>query len=139
MRKLVPFLSCLALPLVSIIMLACGSSSQHGQLQSITISPATADAQNFPNGQVQFEATGTYTDGTKVSPLAVLWWPNQPWTLALQTPVVISLDSKGVAACRLNSGTFGIWATAPVDPHIPLSQVTMRTPQVVATAQLTCP
>ena len=139
MKKLGPLLSCLGLPLIAITMLACGTNNRHGLLQSMTISPATADAQNVPNGQVQFTATGTYTDGTKVSPLAVLWWPNQPWTLVPQTPIVISLDSKGVASCRQASGTFGIWATAPVDPHIPLPQMTMRTPQVVATAQLTCP
>jgi hypothetical protein len=30
------------------------------ELQFITITPKTADAQNFPNGEVQFMATGNF-------------------------------------------------------------------------------
>jgi hypothetical protein len=37
--------------------LGCGSSRQ---LQSVTLSPASADAHNFPNGQVLFTATGSF-------------------------------------------------------------------------------
>ena len=37
--------------------LSCGSSHQ---LQSVSITPSTADAQQFPNGQVQFTAKGTF-------------------------------------------------------------------------------
>jgi len=37
------------------IALACGSSHE---LQSITVSPASADAQNYPDGEVPFVATG---------------------------------------------------------------------------------
>ena len=33
-----------------------------GQLQSIAITPLTADAQNYPNGQVPFVATGIYVN-----------------------------------------------------------------------------
>ncbi len=47
-RKLAPGIL-LALSFVA----GCGSS------QPITVSPASADAQNFPNGIVQFTATGT--------------------------------------------------------------------------------
>ena len=36
----------------------CGSGRQ---LQTVTLSPPNADAQSFPNGQVQFTATGTFS------------------------------------------------------------------------------
>jgi hypothetical protein len=39
----------------------CGTSDPNRALQSISVAPATADAQSFPNGQVQFTATGTFS------------------------------------------------------------------------------
>jgi hypothetical protein len=53
--------------------LSCGSSSRH-QLQSITLSPANADAQQYPDGQVQFVVTGSYnTAPLTVAPLPAEW------------------------------------------------------------------
>lgn len=46
-RKLIP-----GMLLAVLFSTACGSS------QPITVSPASADAQNFPNGMVQFKASG---------------------------------------------------------------------------------
>ena len=119
--------------------LACGLN--HHQLQSITISPATADANDYPNGQVQFTATGTYIDGTHVKPLAAVWTPAPPWSETPQQPwPAITLDGTGLATCgSANPGTYMIVATAPVDPHFPLSQMTMTTPQASGAALLTCP
>ena len=37
----------------------CGSNRQ---LQSVSLSPASADARNFPNGHVAFIATGTFSN-----------------------------------------------------------------------------
>jgi hypothetical protein len=101
-------------------------------LQSVSISPATA------SGQVQFAATGTYSDGSKVTPLTALWSDNNPW---VQNNIVpkISLDANGMASCPTVAGTYSIWATAPVDPQIPLSQMGAATLEVHGTAQLTCP
>jgi hypothetical protein len=140
-RKFGPFPLCLALFLVSIIMLGCGSNIPNGQLQSVTISPAAADAQDFPNGQVQFTATATYSDGTRLKPATALWTPGLPWSLNPQVPwPAIMLDSTGLASCgSAGPGTFVIYATAPLDPHFPLSKMTMTTPQMTGTAQLTCP
>ena len=47
-----------SLLLLSLAALSCGSGRH---LQSVTLQPATADAQNFPNGLVQFTATGTFS------------------------------------------------------------------------------
>src|ERR1035438_8321612 len=60
------------LALVASIGLACGSGSY--KIQSITVSPATADAQNYPNGQVPFVATGYYNLApATVTPLQANW------------------------------------------------------------------
>ena len=45
-----------------------GGTSNHGLLQSISISPVS------PTSSAQFVATGTFSDGTKVSPLPVSWF-----------------------------------------------------------------
>ena len=62
------------LPLPTLGIVGCGSSRQ---LQSVTLSPASADAQNFPNGQVSFTATGTFS----------------------KKPSPQTLTSKGLAQC----------------------------------------
>src|ERR1700693_2983266 len=49
---------------------ACGSNSNPRVLQSVTATPASADAQQFPGGRVQFTATGVFnTAPTQVTPL----------------------------------------------------------------------
>jgi hypothetical protein len=59
-RLCLPFFF-LALVAVAAATLSCGSGSNASrQLQSITLIPASADAQDYPNGQVQFTATGYY-------------------------------------------------------------------------------
>lgn len=52
----VPLLMFFLVLTVAAITLACGSSSH--VLQTLSISPTTRDAQNFPGGLVQFTATG---------------------------------------------------------------------------------
>jgi hypothetical protein len=130
---------CAALFLIAFFLLACGSSSSSRQLQSLSINPATADAQKFPNGQVQFTAMGAFSGSSQTSAVSALWWTTQPWTYP-PAPTTISLSSSGVAQCDpMVAGTFTIYAVAPKDPSIPPSQMTMMTPQIVATAQITCP
>src|ERR1051326_4207784 len=46
--------------LLAFRMLACGSSNSNRVLESMTITPARADAQTSPTGQVQFRATGQF-------------------------------------------------------------------------------
>jgi hypothetical protein len=117
----------------------CGSSHQ---LHSLSITPTTADAKNFPNAAVQFTAMGSY--GGSGQPIAAnaMWWTFTPWTIPppshAPTPPTFSITASGVATC-FGVGTFTLWATAPADQNVPLSQMTQHTPQVSATAQLTCP
>jgi hypothetical protein len=130
MRKLWFLFPCSVVLLIAFSMLACGSGSSN-QLQSVSVSPATA------SGQAQFTATGTYSNGSKVAPLTALWSQNSPWSQGVANE--FSLDTNGKASCLALAGTFMIQATAPVDPHEPLSQMGPTTPQVYGTAQLTCP
>ncbi len=115
-------------------LVSCGSSNT---LQSISISPASADAQNSPNGQVQFAATGTYANGSHVKPLTVEWSPGDPSTAH---PWTTPVDSNGVASCgAAPAGTYPIWALAPADLNTPVSAMKQGTALVTGTAQLICP
>ena len=71
MCKLRFVLFCSLILLVVVPVLSCGTN--HGPLKSISISPAVA------TGQSQFTATGTYSDGSIVSPIVVLWSEGNPW------------------------------------------------------------
>jgi hypothetical protein len=59
--------------------------------------------------------------------------PTQP------TPAGVSVNANGLAICTAFSGTVTIEATAPQDPNLPLSQMSMMTQNVSGMAQLTCP
>lgn len=117
------------------LFVACGNRNQ---LQSMTITPAQADAQNYPNGQVQFTAAGTYANGNQVKPLTSLWTPGVPWSEVAWPG--LTLTDAGLASCgTAKPGTYTIVATAPLDPGVPISQLSMTTPQLNGTTQLTCP
>lgn len=73
MEKLRLTLLSLALVLTASLALSCGANSTPGQLQSITISPATATA-GLPGQTVQFTATGHYSAAPyAVTPQPATW------------------------------------------------------------------
>ncbi len=123
---------------LAIVLVNCGSSSG---LRSVTITPGTADAQNFPNGQVPFAATGVFAGQGQSGPVNAMWWNSQPWAMSTPIPATgFNITSAGVATCTgFLTGTFTLWATAPIDQTLPLSKMTKSTPQRMATAQITCP
>jgi len=110
----------LALALI-VLTAGCGNSTPR-MLQSVTASPASADAKNFPNGQVQFIPMGTYNKPpTTVTPLPVTAWSASPIAIA-------TVDQNGVAECLAGQvGTVKIQVGVAGDG--PLIDV----------AQLTCP
>jgi hypothetical protein len=120
--------------------LLCGASSQNpgqgqGQLQSITLSPATADAQNCPNGQVQFTATGHYIDPSQtVTPQSTYWAACQ-----LNAPTTdVSVTTASVAQCKSGaSGAYSINAFVPGNCEAVNACGTGCT--IYGTAQLSCP
>jgi len=120
-----------ALLSIALVLVACGTNSS--LLKSVTITPSTA------SGQAQFTAVGMRVNGSTVDPAAVLWWNSMPWSTLPTPPPGITIDTTGKATCLSVAGTFTVWATAPTNQSSPLSQMTMSTPQVVGTAQITCP
>jgi len=119
----------------------CGGNtmSSSRQMQSLIVSPASADAQAFPGGKVQFTAKGTFTMApvTVMSP-PVLWSIGNPFVSPGTMPAA-SVDSNGLAQCNGFVGTAIVEATAPSEPEIPLLQMTSMTVNVSGTAQLICP
>jgi len=99
MKTYISFVAMLVL--AAAFTLACGSSSH--TLQSIAISPAAAEASQYPDGQVPFEATGMFaTAPLQVKPLSVSWGScgNE-----------ITVTTAGVAQCKPGAvGTFTVTA-----------------------------
>ena len=86
------FPSCSASFLLFVLTLAtlgCGSGRK---LQTVSLSPPTADAKNFPNGQVPFTATGTFSQ------------PPSPVTLTSKDVVWCVVDQKGGCVGFINPG-----------------------------------
>jgi len=119
----------------------CGASSR--QLVSVTISPSSADAINFPGGQVQFVATGTYSR----QPLtAQLTSADVTWCVGtsdghcagfIRTGATV--NANGLAQCDSGfSGPLTILAGKPQSQQTlnPDLGVQLR---VFGTAQMTCP
>jgi hypothetical protein len=111
---------------------ACGNSSPR-ILQSVIATPASADAQDFPGGQVQFTPTGIFNKApTHLTLLAcpasnssdtciTAWSTSSPGTIA-------TVDQSGVAHCLPGqSGTVSV--TVAVVGDLPAMNV----------AKLTCP
>jgi hypothetical protein len=134
------FLSLLIL--AAAMTLACGSSTSH-TLQSLTVNPATADAQNYPGGLVQFTATGTYAaPPSPVAPLAATWGACDQSGVDTSE---ISVSANGVAQCKSGAaGTYKVWAFDLVTPPGG-AECLVETAcgggcgRVTGTAQLTCP
>ena len=117
--------------------LACGSHSSH-TLESVTVTPATADAQQS-GGQVQFTATGVFnTMPSPVTPLGATW---EVCSQGLPTTQA-SISNNGSARCMAGaSGMFHVVASdTPNGPFAcPADLGCGGGCTVSGTAQLTCP
>jgi hypothetical protein len=125
--------------LTAVVTMSCGGGTNPNRmLESISISPAIAHAQNE---QAQFVTTGTFSASpVTVTPLAVNWsGPPLPLNPVPCTPNGCpGIDSQGLATCGQTwSGTITVTASAPRDPKLPL--YTQNVPMVSATAILDCP
>lgn len=119
-------------------LLGCGSSRQ---LQSITVSPATADAKNFPNGQVPFTATGMYSKPPSPSPLTsndVQWCVGSSSGACAGNIIPgATVDSNGVAQCgSVFTGTAYVLAGTEGSVMNPDSGQQFK---IFGSAQITCP
>ena len=133
------------LPFVLLASLSCGTNRR---LQSVAIQPATADAKNFPNGQVHFTATGVFSDS---SALVVLTSKDVTWCYGGTTAAASSsqgicagniaqfagVDQNGVASCSPTfQGSAYILAGTPARSANPDGGTPLT---VYGVAQLTCP
>lgn len=145
-RRIGRFVAAFSL-LLSLAIIACGKNNMlsgaimPSQLQSITVTPQNAMAQNFTNKQVQFTANENFDFPHTSGNTPVLWSIGNPFSMdpTQPTPAGVSVNANGLATCTTFSGTVTIEATAPQDPSVPLSQMSMMTKNVSGTAQLTCP
>jgi hypothetical protein len=142
MRSLLVALSTFALGVAALLTLSCGSSANSDPnrvLQSITLTPATADAQDYPNGQVQFTATGFYNSvPNTVTPLSAGWGTCSD--NAATTAVTVS--QAGVAQCASGAvGTYTVWANDYPSTNVGCNAVNACGGgcMVAGSAQLTCP
>jgi hypothetical protein len=108
-------------------------------LSSVNLTPGVADAKNFPNGQVQFIATGTYSGSSKVVPLTNLTWCVGTTNGGCKGFVVTvaSVSSSGVAQCLPGAtGTATVLAGSGGHAGLPDQGATLS---VFGSAQITCP
>ena len=126
-RTSVLFLTTVIFFAVELLTIGCGGASR--QLQSVAVTPATADAQSFPGGQVQFTAVGTYTQPPSPSNLAQAAW-------SLSDPTLATVDQNGLAQCI--AGASGV-VTVTAGVSGPCSGTGCTAIQITGAAKLTCP
>lgn len=136
-----PFLAAPGLALLAIAMTSCGTTTipNAGRvLLSISVTPATADAQTFQNGQVVFTATGTFS----VAPSPALVTFAIPYTggftvaLNSSNQVIATIVATGTGTATVQcaagmSGTVEVGATASANNGTSTT--------VSGAAQITCP
>jgi len=130
-----------AVAIAFLLMASCGGNSMMmsstRQMQSITVSPMAADPMSS-NGMVQFSAMGDFNMAPMTANVPVRWSLENPFSTQ-PTPMGVSINQNGLAQCSGFMGTITVEATAPTDPNMPLSQMSMSSMNVSGMAQLTCP
>jgi len=130
--------ACSVLLVMSLLSFGCGSGRQ---LESVTLSPATADAQNFANGQVPFSAAGKFSKPPSPQPLTgndVTWCVgSSSGDCAGNINPGATIDPNGLAQCVPGfSGTATILAGKAMPVMTPDVGSRMS---IFGAAQLTCP
>lgn len=118
---------------LALIINGCGTNSPR-ELQSMSVSPAVADAAHSPNGEVQFTASGTFSKPP--SPAAVTFVAPYSGSWSVSNSAIATISSSGLAKCVAGaSGTVQVIATVSANSTTAPRTSVGRT----ATAQLTCP
>jgi hypothetical protein len=135
-------LSFWAWPLVLLSVLSSSGCGSSRQLRSVALTPATADAQSFPNGQVPFAANGTFSKPPSPTPLTN---KDVVWCVGSSSGACVgninpgaTVDQNGVAKCSPTfAGTATILAgTEPSQGVLPDGGSQLK---IFGSAQLTCP
>jgi hypothetical protein len=139
------FLCTVLLAVATSITFACGSGSKPTRvIQSLSVSPGSADAKDYPNGEVPFVATGIYNAAPMmVTPLQSTWAVvNQNGD---QTTDVL-INANGVAHCAAGaSGAYNVGGWVAITPspgglcNVSSAYGNPCGDSVLGVAQLTCP
>lgn len=126
-RVLLP--TSLLLAATSLSGVGCGNNTSPRLLQSISVTPASADAHSFPNGQVQFTVMATYNQAPSPAPITASQW-------LLSESNIATISQSGVAQCI--PGASGVVTVKAVVPA-PCSGTGCTSVVLSGNAQLTCP
>jgi hypothetical protein len=113
---------------IELVASGCGNGSPR-LLQSISVTPASANAHSFPNGQVQFTAMGTYSQPPSPSPITQSGWSSSD-------PNIAAISQSGLAQC--DPGASGV-VTVKASTSGPCSGTGCTAVLLSGTAQLSCP
>jgi hypothetical protein len=122
----------------ALLLESCTMGTGPRTLQSVTISPTTANAPNSSSGQVQFIATGHYnTEPYIVTPLAATWG------VSISPLKAAGITQNGLATCNQDvAGKVAVEAWVQVVPATCNTIDSAGRPgcgNVGGAAQLTCP
>ena len=134
-------ISATVLTLLASLLIACASSNPNNfrYLISIAVTPTTADAQTFPNGQVQFTATGTFNQPPITGPVSsAAPYSGQFSVINPVTPpaTIATIVSTGTGTATVQCVT-GASGTVPIS--ITASANNGTSTVVSGGARLTCP
>jgi len=102
---------------LSLTLASCGTSKTPDRvLLSVTVAPATADARNFTNGQVQFTATGMYSRPPSPASVPVPFVAPYSGTWFISDPTIATISQSGVAQCQIGASGM-VTATAEVSSN----------------------
>jgi len=119
----------------------CGTSSSNRVLQSMAVTPPTADGLSSPIGQVQFTATGTFSKAPSPSPVTFVapysgGWQSSDPSIATLVPTGTGTGTATFQCAAGASGVVTITATASTNAATGTGATSTA---VSGTASLTCP
>jgi hypothetical protein len=142
------------IPLTAFGILGCGGSKNNPMLQSLSVSPASATAQN---GQAQFTATGQFSNSMMTTNSVSVSWMQTPPVFdppGTQMMPFMLTNQPFTAQCFGFHGNITVAAFAPVAGDAPANgsmpigvfmdlavnhTMTQEDGFIAATAQMTCP
>ena len=129
------------LALLASLLLACASSNPNTfrYLISIAVTPTTADANKYPNGEVEFTATGTFSQPPITSPVTSA----APYSgqFSVVNPITPPVTVANIVST--GTGTVTVQCAPGASGTVPISitaNANNGTPTIVSGgALLTCP
>jgi hypothetical protein len=136
-----PYMAIAAITVTATMLISCATSNPYASrvLLSITVTPETADAAIYPNGQVTFTATGTFSLSPSPAPIPAAApysgeiLVSNPTNPAATIATVIS-TGNGTAVIQCSPGASG---TVPIVASASANNGTAV--EITGSANLTCP